>query len=83
MRAAWSTPGGRPDVERAFAVESEQVKAEPFVLSGAVRLEVPAPGDVPAARLHLWLVDDADVVHARTFVDAAPIEEPNRQGARS
>ncbi|KRD43062.1 glycosyl hydrolase family 2 [Cellulomonas sp. Root930] len=82
VRGAWSTPGGRPDVERAFVVESEQLKAEPFVLSGAVRLRVPAPGDVPAARLHLWLVDDADVVHARTFVDAAPIEEPNRRGAR-
>jgi hypothetical protein len=82
VRGAWSTPGGRPETGRAFVVESEPVKAEPFALSGAVRLAVPPPGDGTAARLHLWLVDDADVVHARTFVDAAPIEEPNRRGAR-
>jgi hypothetical protein len=43
---------------------------------------VPPPGPVPSARLHLWLTDDEGVVRARTFVDAAPIEEPNRRGLR-
>ncbi|MEZ0446897.1 hypothetical protein [Cellulomonas sp. ICMP 17802] len=57
------------------------VLQRPRRLSGAVSLEIPPP-DGPA-RLHLWLVDDLDVVHARTFVDAAPIEEPNRRGARA
>ena len=66
----------------AHDVESEPVKAEPFEVSDAVALEVPPPGDGRAARLQVWLVDDADGVRARTFIDAAPIEVPNRRGAR-
>ncbi|WP_448061711.1 glycoside hydrolase family 2 protein [Cellulomonas hominis] len=67
----------------AGVVESHPVTAEPYALSPAVRVEVPPPGAVAAARLHLWLVDEADGgVPARTFVDAAPIEPPNRRGAR-
>jgi beta-galactosidase/beta-glucuronidase len=83
VRAAWvaaGTPHGA--VPAPAAAESEPVKAEPFVLSGAVRVLVPAPGAVPAARLHVWLVDDDDRVRARAYVDAAPIEVPNRRGAR-
>ena len=84
VRAAWSSGGSpRPRDEQTFAVESEPVKAEPFALTRAVRLQVPPPGDVEAARLHLWLVDDDDVVRARTFVDAGPIEPPNRRGGRA
>jgi hypothetical protein len=82
--AAWvvaGTPvrGARPDA----LVESEPIKAESFVLSTGVRLVVPAPGEVSAARLHVWLVDDVGDVVARTFVDAAPVEPPNRRGARA
>lgn len=57
--------------------------AEPFVLSGPTTVRVPAPGAVTSARLHLWLVDDDGAVLARTFVDAGPIEPPNRRGART
>ncbi|HYQ74612.1 glycoside hydrolase family 2 protein [Cellulomonas sp.] len=83
VRAAW-VPAGTPfgAAPAAADAESEPVKAEPYVLSGAVRVPVPAPGAVPAARLHVWLVDEDDRVRARAYVDAAPIEPPNRRGAR-
>jgi beta-galactosidase/beta-glucuronidase len=83
VRAAW-VPAGTPfgAAPAGAAAESEPVKVEPYLLSGAVRVSVPAPGAVPSARLHVWLVDEDDRVRARTFVDAAPIEAPNRRGAR-
>jgi hypothetical protein len=83
VRAAW-VPAGTPfgDVAVTTAVESAPVKAEPFVLSPPVTLAVPAPGPVDAARLHVWLVDEAGQTVARSFVDAGPIEAPNRRGAR-
>lgn len=84
VRTAW-VPAGTPfggGVTEA-AVESEAVKVEPFELSSRVELRVPAPGSGAAARLHVWLVDEAGETVARTFVDAGPIEEPNRRGARS
>ncbi|GAB2497762.1 glycoside hydrolase family 2 [Promicromonospora xylanilytica] len=83
VRAAWvpaGTPFGEADAPRSLS--SETVEAKPFELSPAVRVTVPSPGPVPSARLHLWLTDDDGVVRARTFVDAAPIEEPNRRGVR-
>lgn len=84
VRAAWAAQGTPvPRQPAAYLAESGSVKAEPFVLSDAVRIEVPPPGDVGAARLLLWFVDDADQVRARTFVDAAPVEPPNRRGART
>jgi hypothetical protein len=58
-------------------------EARPFEVTDAAVLRIPpAPGGRPA-RLHLQLVDDDGEVLARTFVDAAPIEPPNRRGARS
>jgi hypothetical protein len=59
--------------------ESAPVAAAPYRLSEAVALTVPAPGR--AARLHLWLSVDGRTI-ARSFIDAAPIEKPNRRGAR-
>ena len=84
VRAAW-VPAGTPfgGGATAVVVESEPVKVEPFELSSGVALDVPAPGNGVAARLHVWLVDEAGETVARTFVDAGPIEEPNRRGARS
>lgn len=75
VHAAWSASGSRglPSV----ATASRDVRATPFKLTEAVSLEVPAP-DGPA-RLQLWLVVDGQVL-ARTFVDAAVVEEPNRPG---
>jgi beta-galactosidase/beta-glucuronidase len=87
VRAAW-VPAGTPfdDGTGPLGVEahtrSETVESKPFELSPAVRVTVPPPGPVTAARLHLWLMDDDGAVRARTFVDAAPIEEPNRRGVR-
>lgn len=83
VRAAW-VPAGTPfsDGGEPLGVGSETVAAKPFELSPAVQVTVPPPGPVTAARLHLWLVDDDGGVRARTFVDAAPIEEPNRRGER-
>ncbi|MFD2025837.1 glycoside hydrolase family 2 protein [Promicromonospora aerolata] len=83
VRAAW-VPAGAPFAASGDPHEaaSERVEAKPFELSPPVRVTVPGPGPVPSARLHLWLTDDDGVVRARTFVDAAPIEEPNRRGPR-
>ncbi len=82
VRVAWLPPGSpAPHTPPACVFESEPVKAEPFELTRAVYLDVPPPSGLLAARLHLWLVDDDDAVHARTFVDAGPIEAPNRRGA--
>lgn len=86
VRAAW-VPAGTPFADGgeplgAAARWSETVEAKPFELSPAVRVTVPPPGPLSSARLHLWLVDDDGAVRARTFVDAAPIEEPNRRGER-
>ncbi|PSL03564.1 glycosyl hydrolase family 2 [Haloactinopolyspora alba] len=79
VRAAWAPPGTPLGAGcHELAAESGTVKAEPFVLSAATRVEIPPPGAVASARLLLWLVDDADEVAARTFLDAAPIEVPNR-----
>jgi hypothetical protein len=78
VHAAWGDAGSaRPSV--AGAAESAPVVAAPYRLSDAVALTVPAPGR--AARLHLWLSVDGRTI-ARTFIDAAPIEKPNRRGAR-
>lgn len=90
VRAAW-VPAGTPfgdggphgePLDADAGTGSETVVAKPFVLSPAVRVTVPPPGPVPSARLHLWFVDHDGAVRARTFVDAAPIEEPNRRGVR-
>ncbi|WP_199422837.1 glycoside hydrolase family 2 protein [Actinotalea solisilvae] len=83
VRAAWAPAGTRfGEPVAAVAAESEALKAEPFVLSPAVTLEVPAPGDVSAARLLVWFEDESGATIARTFVDAGPLEPPNRRGAR-
>ncbi|GHF70630.1 beta-galactosidase/beta-glucuronidase [Amycolatopsis bartoniae] len=77
LHAAWGASGSRG--LPAVAADSRAVRAEPFRLSAAVPLTVPAPGG--PARLHLWLVA-GDRVAARTFVDAAVVEELNRRGGR-
>jgi beta-galactosidase/beta-glucuronidase len=81
VHAAWMSAGRPfPDAPPAAQAESDEISADPFVLSEAAVVRVPPPGR--PARLLLWL-DDADGrVLARTFVDAAPIEPPNRRGAR-
>lgn len=83
VAAAWFAPGSpAPTAPPVGAAASEQVKASPFELSAPVTVTVEAPAGVSAARLHLWWVDADGTVRASTFVDAGPIEELNRRGAR-
>lgn len=80
VHAAWVSAGRPFPAEPPVAIASAPLSAEPYRLTDAAILTVPAPGR--PARLLLWLADVAGVVRARTFVDAAPVEEPNRRGAR-
>jgi hypothetical protein len=81
VRAAWA-PAGQPIGDVRDGAETADVTADPFVLSAPVTVRVDPPvGE--SARLHLWFVDDSGAVRARSFVDAAPIEQPNRRGGRS
>ncbi|MCU1411037.1 MAG: glycoside hydrolase family 2, partial [Rhodoglobus sp.] len=83
VHAAWAPAGERfGGRELAATTVTEAVVAQPFALSPAVTVRVAAPLSGASGRLMLWLVDEAGVVRARTFVDAGPIEEPNRRGAR-
>ncbi len=81
IHALWVGPG-TPfiEVDLTHSLASGEVVANPFLLTDATPLTVDPP-DGPA-RLLLWLVDDRGAVRARTFVDAATIEPPNRRGAR-
>jgi beta-galactosidase/beta-glucuronidase len=80
LRAAWDASGSSGIPTSEAVVESEEHTVAPFAVSQPVTLTVPAPG-VPA-RLHLWLESDGRPI-ARTFIDAAVIENPNRRGART
>ncbi|PRY59633.1 glycoside hydrolase family 2 protein [Glycomyces artemisiae] len=81
VQAAW-VPAGTP-VGTAVPqpqTATDPVKAEPFRLSPAVTLTVPArPGP---GRLLVWLADDEGRTLARAYLDAAETEPPNRRGAR-
>lgn len=79
--AAWADAGSPIGSPTPDAPATAALTAHPFALSepATVRVEAPAA----AARLHVWFVDDAGSVLARTFLDAAPIEPPNRRGART
>jgi beta-galactosidase/beta-glucuronidase len=80
LMAGWIAAGSPlPDVlEAAVAVEVPPVK--PFELSAPVVVTIEPP--TAAARLALLLVEADGAVRARSFVDAAPVETPNRRGAR-
>jgi Beta-galactosidase/beta-glucuronidase len=77
VHGAWGDAGSRRADGAPEA--TAPVTAEPHRLTDAVALRLAPPGR--PARLHLWFVADGREI-ARTFVDAAPIEEPNRRGAR-
>jgi hypothetical protein len=81
IHAAWVSAGrphGLHPVEPLASAAA--VEAHPFQLSEPRTLTVPPSGG--PARLLIWLTDGSGAVRARTFVDAAPIEPPNRRGAR-
>jgi beta-galactosidase/beta-glucuronidase len=75
--AAWGDSGSTEPDPASAVVRSPAGQVAPFRLSKAVELRIPAPRG--PARLHLWLEGPSS---ARTFVDAAPVEQPNRRGAR-
>jgi beta-galactosidase/beta-glucuronidase len=80
LEAAW-IPAGAPIPPKIDAdFEAEAPEARPFELSEAATITI-APPRGPA-RLALQLVDRNGEVLARAFVDAAPVEPPNRRGAR-
>ena len=82
VRGAWLAAGAPTDAAvPADSVTSNPVSVEPFVLSDAVTLAVPA-ADGPG-RFLLWATDAAGEVIARAYLDAAEVEAPNRRGARS
>ena len=79
IHSAW-LPGGAPlPASPPSAGRVATVAAQPFVLTKAVPLPIDARER--ASRLVVWAVDDDDRVIARTFLDAATVEEPNRRGA--
>jgi len=80
VHAAWVSAGRPFPATPPAALVAAEVEAEPYRTTDAVILNLPAPGG--PARLLLWLVDDVGTVRARAFVDAAPVEPPNRRGAR-
>lgn len=79
LHAAWSAAGSPQPAADAAPDARADVSAAPFAVTEPVTITVPPPPG--AARLHLWLEADGRCV-ARTFVDAAVIERPNRRGAR-
>ncbi|POH67814.1 MULTISPECIES: glycoside hydrolase family 2 protein [Cryobacterium] len=78
FRAVTRSPDSAPSLPGS--VSSAHVVVNPFVVTEAVQIVV-APPEGPA-RLLLWLTDNSGRVIARTFIDAAEIEPPNRRGAR-
>ena len=81
VHAAW-VPAGAP-VDTASPVPSAStpdLRVAPFELSEAANLSIPAH-DGPG-RLVIWAVETTGQTIARTFLDAAEVEAPNRRGAR-
>ncbi|MFB6611788.1 glycoside hydrolase family 2 protein [Agromyces sp. NPDC056379] len=81
VHAAWVPPGSPvEDLPTQVDASSEAFGIVPFSLSDAVTITVPPSGG--PARLVLWLLDEHGDLAARSFLDAAEVEPPNRRGAR-
>ena len=80
VHGAWVGAGAdtRQTPEAWFS--SPAVDVAPFALSEAVPVAIGAHEG--AGRLLLWAVDAGGAVVARSFLDAAAVEAPNRRGAR-
>jgi hypothetical protein len=81
VHGAWVPAGTPTDAVVSAGVSSAEVSVEPFVLSDAVTVSVPASA-VPG-RFLLWATASSGEVVARAFLDAAEVEAPNRRGARA
>jgi len=80
VSAQWIAAGSPLPESLEAAVTVDLAPVEPFELSAPVVVTIDPPA--AAARLALHFVDDEGVVRARSFVDAADVEAPNRRGAR-
>ena len=82
VKAAW-THSGRPFPDTTPNPDAETTKliVQPWRTSDPVSLTVPPPSK--PARLLIWLTTSNGEIAARTYLDAAPIEPPNRRGART
>ncbi|WP_404436951.1 hypothetical protein LG322_01000 [Microbacterium aerolatum] len=81
VQGAWAPAGSPTDVVPASGiVTTGSLEVQPFALSDAVALDVPARDG--AGRLLVWATDATGAVVARAFLDAAEVEAPNRRGAR-
>ncbi|MBT2499307.1 hypothetical protein J7E25_09370 [Agromyces sp. ISL-38] len=82
VHAAW-VPAGSPvdELPKRTDASTDVIRIEPFTLSDAETITVPPSGG--PARLVLWLLDEQSAVSARSFLDAAEVEPPNRRGARA
>ena len=81
VRSAW-VPAGMPTDATVVATETtDALEVQPFRLSDALALAVAERRE--AGRLLIWAVDDAGRTVARSFLDAAVVEPPNRRGART
>ncbi|WP_166979387.1 glycoside hydrolase family 2 protein [Paramicrobacterium fandaimingii] len=81
LHAAWLSAGARiAEVPYRHETSSSTVHVVPFELSDAVTMTVPARHE--PGRLLIWLADGSGTVLARSFLDAAEVEPPNRRGAR-
>ncbi|WP_144875598.1 glycoside hydrolase family 2 protein [Microbacterium sp. 1.5R] len=81
LHGCW-TSAGTPTTDPVSAqFSSDPLLVSPFTLSEATSMTVPA--SERAARLLLWAEDATGSVVARSFLDAAAVEEPNRRGARA
>lgn len=77
--AQW-LPYGSPLPSDPAGAPSEPLSVRPFQLSDAVVVRIPAR--ITPGRFAMWLVDGDGAVRARSHLDAAPVEKPNRRGAR-
>lgn len=78
--ARYGTATDVVDVRAGDVMWGPEIAVTPYRLSGACALVVPdrqQPG-----RLMVWFEDERGAVRARSFIDAAPVEAPNRRGAR-
>lgn len=80
VQGAWVRAGADTQQTPPPQFSSAAVEVTPFTLSAAATLPITARHE--AGRLLLWATSADGTTIARTFVDAAAVETPNRRGAR-
>lgn len=80
IHAAWVRAGIQVDAVSVAPASTVSLAVAPFELSETANLAIPAH-DGPG-RLIIWATEETGRTVARTFLDAAEVEAPNRRGAR-